>query len=269
LLDRLAGAAAGSSVVGIRPSDLMLRRSEKRDPVLGEAKARRESGRGRSAYLIEREITRTLAAARDRYLSPGTRILDVGCRVAPYKPLFDGIAAQYDGTDIEPGPFATYICQAESLDGVEDGSYDLVLCTQVLHLVRRPEEALAEFARVLATGGYVFLTTHGVYPHHPDPKDYWRWTQQGLPALFEDVPGLELLELVPHGGSATTMAIMVNTPIRQAARAAGSDVFGAPLIALVNLVGGAIDRVLPSRAKAAMIPNFLVVARRTTVSATA
>jgi SAM-dependent methyltransferase len=234
-----------------------------RDPALREARARREPGRGRSAYLIEREITRSLAAARDRYLSPGVKILDVGCRVAPYKPLFDDVAAQYDGADIEPGPFVTYVSPAESLDGVADGAYDLVLCTQVLHLVRRPEKALAEFTRVLAPGGHVFLTTHGVYPHHPDPSDYWRWTQQGLPALVEDVPGLELLELVPHAGSAATAAIMFNTPIRQAARAAGSDRLGAPLIAVVNLVAGAIDRVLPARARSAMIPNFLAVARRT------
>jgi SAM-dependent methyltransferase len=233
------------------------------DPALRDARARLAPGPGRSAYLIEREITRSLAVARDRYLLPGTKILDVGCRVAPYKPLFDGVAAEYDGSDIEPGPLVKYVAPAEALDGVDDGSYDLVLCTQVLHLIRRPERALAEFARVLATGGYLFLTTHGVYPLHPDPNDYWRWTQEGLPALFEDVPGLELVELVPHGGSGATLAIMVNTPIRQAARAAGSERLGMPFIAFVNLIAGAIDRVLPPRAKAAMIPNFLAVARRT------
>jgi SAM-dependent methyltransferase len=191
------------------------------------------------------------------------RILDVGCRVAPYKPLFDAIAAAYDGNDIESGPLVKYVAPAETLDGVDDGAYDLVLCTQVLHLVRRPERALAAFARVLGEGGYLFLTTSGVYPFHPDPNDYWRWTQQGLPALFEDVPGLELVELVPHGGSGATLAIIVNTPIRQLSRAAGSERLGAPLIALVNVVAGGIDRALPRRAKEAMIPNFLAVARRT------
>ncbi len=190
------------------------------------------------------------------------RILDVGGRVAPYKPLSEEIAAAYDGNDLEPGPLVTYVGPAETLDGVEDGAYDLVLCTQVLHLVRRPEQALGAFARVLADGGHLFLTTSGVYPFHPDPNDYWRWTQQGLPALFEDVPGLELVELVPHGGSGATLAIILNTPIRQAARAAGSGRLGTPLIAAVNLLAGAIGRGLPPRARQAMIPNFLVVARR-------
>jgi SAM-dependent methyltransferase len=233
-----------------------------RDHTLGQATARRETNRGRSAYLIEREITRSLISARDRYLSPDTKILDVGCRLAPYKPLFDEVAAQYDGSDIEPGPFVKYVASAEALSTVGDAAYDLVLCTQVLHLVRHPEKALAEFARVLVPGGHLFLTTPGIYPIHPDPYDYWRWTQEGLPVLFEEADGLELLELVPHGGSGTTLAIMLNTPIRQAARAAGSDRLGVPLIALVNLIAGSIDRRLPPRAKEAMIPNFLVVARR-------
>jgi len=212
--------------------------------------------------LIEREITRSLVAARDRYLSPGVRILDVGCRVAPYKPLFDELGASYDGNDIEPGPLVKFVAPAESLDEIADGAYDLVLCTQVLHLIRHPEKALAEFARVLADGGHLFLTTSGVYPFHPDPTDYWRWTQQGLPALFEDVPGLKLVELVAHGGSGATLAVTINTPLRQISRALGSELIGAPLIVLVNCVGAVVDRLLPPRARAALIPNFLVVARR-------
>jgi ubiquinone/menaquinone biosynthesis C-methylase UbiE len=43
-----------------------------------------------------------------------------------------------------------YVSPAEALDGIEDASYDLALCTQVLHLIRHPEKALAEFARVLS-----------------------------------------------------------------------------------------------------------------------
>jgi SAM-dependent methyltransferase len=218
-------------------------------------------GPGSSAYLLTREISRTLAAARDRYLGHGVHILDVGCGPQPYRALFTDLAATYDGSDVVPGPSVRYVCPAEALE-VADESYDLVLCTQVLHLLRSPQRALEEFMRVLVPGGYVFATTHGVYPYHPGPRDYWRWTQDGLPALVEDVVGLELVELVAHGGSGATFAMIVNTPIRELGRALGSERIGAPIIALVNVVGALVDRTLPSRARAALIPNFLVVARR-------
>jgi 2-polyprenyl-3-methyl-5-hydroxy-6-metoxy-1,4-benzoquinol methylase len=221
----------------------------------------REPVRGSSAYLIARGITRSLASARDEYLRPGIRVLDVGCGVQPYYPLFADLASEYDGNDIEPGPRVRYVSSAEALDA-PDHSYDLVLCTQVLQAVRHPHNALAELSRVLTPGGYLFLTTHGVYPFVPHPTDYWRWTQQGLPALFEDVDGLELVQLVPHGGSGATLAVMINTPIREASKRLGSERIGAPIIAVVNAVGAGIDRVLPTRAKDAMIPNFLAVARR-------
>ena len=229
--------------------------------MIASAKARREPSRGSSAYLIEREITRSLIAARDRYLSPGIRILDIGCGMQPYQPLFADVAAQYDGNDIEPGPLVRYVSSADTLEA-PSGSYDLVLCTQVLHLIRRPQQALAEFARVLVPGGYVFLTTHGTYPFHPNPNDYWRWTQQGLPALFEDVAALELVQLVPHGGTGTTFAVMINTPLREATKALRAEAVGAPIIAFVNSCAAVIDRLLPARAKNAMIPNFLAVGRR-------
>jgi 2-polyprenyl-3-methyl-5-hydroxy-6-metoxy-1,4-benzoquinol methylase len=224
-------------------------------------KSRREPARSSSAYLITREIVRSLVSARDRHLHSGLRVLDVGCGVQPYYPLFADLAAEYDGHDIEPGAGVKYVSPAETLEAPDD-AYDLVLCTQVLEHVRYPAVVLSEIARVLVPGGYVFLTTHGVYPFHPHPTDYWRWTQQGLEALVEDTEGLEFVELVPHGGSAAALAIMINTPIRQASKALGAEFIGSPLISLVNAVAGTIDRVLPTRANAAMIPNFLVVARR-------
>jgi hypothetical protein len=219
-------------------------------------------GIGDSAYLMHREITRSLEAARDTYLHPGARILDVGCGVQPYYPLFAEIASSYDGNDVEAGPRIKYVSLVESLP-IPDRSYDLVLCTQVLEHVRRPQQALLEMTRVLAPGGHLFMTTHGVYPFHPHPADYWRWTRQGFEAIFEDTEGLELVSLVPHGGSGSAIAILVNTSIREAGKAIGAPKIGAPLISLINFAGMGADRLLPPRARSALVPNFLAVGQRT------
>jgi SAM-dependent methyltransferase len=223
---------------------------------------RRQPGIGGSAYLIHREIVRSLKAARDAYLRPGVRILDVGCGAQPYYPLFADIARSYDGNDVEPGPGVKYVSPVEALP-VPDETYDVVLCTQVLEHVRHPDRALREMTRVLVPGGHLFLTTHGVYPFHPHPFDYWRWTQQGLEAIFQDAKGLEVVSLVPHGGSGATLAVLINTFVREAGKAAGAARLGAPLIILVNVLGMCVDRLLPQRAKSALVPNFLAVGKRT------
>lgn len=222
---------------------------------------RRNPSRGNSAYLILRGIVESLSAARDRYVQPGARVLDVGGGISPYYPLFASIAGDYARNDIEAREGIRYVSPVEALD-IPDASFDLVLCTQVLEHVRHPLRALEEMGRVLAPGGHLFLTTHGVYPFHPDPYDYWRWTQQGFEALFEDTPALELLELVPHGGAGSTMAVLTSSSLREAGKAFHCSWLTRPLIAVVNTLGEGLDRVLPARAKSSLVPNFLAVARK-------
>jgi SAM-dependent methyltransferase len=204
---------------------------------------------------------RSLERARDRYLSQELRILDVGGRIMPYYPLFASRAIEYAGNDLEPGPGITYVSPLEKLTA-PDAYYDLVLCTQVIEHVRRPNEALAQIARVLVPRGYLFLTTHGVYPFHPDPHDYWRWTRQGLEALFEDVPSLQLVELVPHNGAASTLTMLTATGLRELAARLRAPLLGKPLIATLNLIGLAGDRMLSVSARERLVATYLAVARR-------
>jgi SAM-dependent methyltransferase len=214
-------------------------------------------------YLVLREITSSLEQARDRYIEAPAVILDIGCGDMPYYPIFASVASDYFGTDIQPGPLITYVCPAEELT-VPDASVDLVLSTQVLEHVRNPHRALQEIARVLRPGGYAFVTTHGVWPFHPHPTDYWRWTQQGFEALFQDVDGLELVELAPHGGTVSCFATLINHYIRAFAGRLHS-ALGWPLIALINvagLIGDCAVEHLRFPNPDTLIVNYLAVARR-------
>ena len=218
---------------------------------------RREPRPTHHAYLILKPLVHALAVGRDRYVQPGARILDVGAGVMPYYPLFGELADDYVGNDVTARPGITSVSPVEQLDQ-PDASFDLVLCTQVLEHVRHPAAALAEMTRVLRPGGVLFLSTHGVYPWHPDPSDYWRWTQQGFEAMFEDVDGLNLLELHPLGGSAATLATLVALALRDLGRIA------APLIAAVNLTGERLDRLTPPRARERLVADFLAIGQRAT-----
>jgi SAM-dependent methyltransferase len=222
---------------------------------------RREPSRRHHAYLLLRPIRDALVSTRGRYVQEGARILDVGAGAMPYYPLFADLASEYVGNDVEARPGLTSVSPIEALD-LPDASFDVVLCTQVLEHVRHPQQALAEIARVLSPGGHVLLTTHGVYPHHPDPGDYWRWTQQGFEAMFEDAKDLTLVELRPLAGSAATLAMLVAGALRDLARSRALGLVVSPLVAAINAVGETVDRHTPASAREKLVGNFLAVGQR-------
>ena len=45
---------------------------------------------------------------------------------------------------------------------MDDGAFDVVLCTQVLEHVEDPAQAVRELHRVTSPGGRVLASTHGV-----------------------------------------------------------------------------------------------------------
>lgn len=64
-----------------------------------------------------------------------------------------------------------------------DGVFTRVECDAVLEHVRSPERVMREIERVLAPGGYAHLVTPFCHPFHEYPKDYRRFTLDGLKLL--------------------------------------------------------------------------------------
>ncbi|MEI7426308.1 MAG: methyltransferase domain-containing protein [Candidatus Moraniibacteriota bacterium] len=143
------------------------------------------------------------------------KILDIGAWDCPYKKFFK--KATYYSQDIVQNNNKTidYVCDISlGLVGVEDESFDYILCTQVLEHLRKPYVAFQEFSRVLKPGEKIFLTTHQCFEEHMIPDDYFRFTRYGLKALGE-ASGLKLVHLAPHGGIFQILALILSTlPIK-------------------------------------------------------
>jgi len=199
--------------------------------------SRRHPSRGSATYAVRAPLARWLE--HEGAGAAGLRILDVGCGVKPYYPFFAG-AESYVGVDVVENPAADVIGPVEALP-VEDGSFDVVLCNQVLEHCDDPAQAVRELRRVTASGGRVLASTHGVQVYHPSPNDLWRWTHTGLEKLFRDNGEWATLEVRPGAGTTACIGMLLTHYIDLLAARARLRAAGRPLVAAVNAAAEAVD----------------------------
>jgi SAM-dependent methyltransferase len=222
---------------------------------------RRDPPRTSATWIVRRALADWLRAQAAELQNGGpVRILDVGCGVKPYYPFFAGVASAYVGVDVVENPAAELLGSVEALP-VDDGSFDVVVCTQVLEHSDDPAQAVRELRRVTAPGGRVLASTHGVQVYHPSPVDYWRWTHEGLRRLFEQNGDWSRLDVEPAAGTASALAMLLGTYVEIACR---RTVLARPPVWALNRLGASLDArssQLSRPVPGSLIPNFHVVAR--------
>ena len=150
-------------------------------------------------WLVLREMARVLRALiADPSLGlRGARVLDFGCGTRPYEGWFAAAGAQYRGADIDAA-HEVRIGEDGHL-GCSDGEYDMVASFQVLEHVWDIDTYLSEARRALRAQGWLLLSTHGSWLYHPHPRDYRRWTAEGLQREVES-RGFRLHRMEPVVG---------------------------------------------------------------------
>lgn len=118
------------------------------------------------------------APARSRLLEvaavgPGVRVLDVGCGSGEL--VAEAAATGATATGVDPAPGMVEVARRAGLDvrvadaeslPWPDGTFDVVLSINALHLTEDPVAALREAARVVRPGGSVGLATWADAAHH-------------------------------------------------------------------------------------------------------
>ncbi len=202
---------------------------------------RREPPSRLASWVVREPLARWLREEASR--GDGYRVLDVGCGIKPYYPFFAARAASYVGVDLN-NPDADLQGSAEDLP-VEDGSYDVVLCNQVLEHVDDPDRVVRELHRVTAPGGRVLASTHGVMVYHPNPDDLWRWTHSGLERLFRRNGDWASVTVAPGAGTAAAVGMLLGTYAHLLCKQARAPRLAEPLVALLNRTCAALDRRVP------------------------
>jgi len=143
-------------------------------------------------------------------LPPGTRILDVGAGQCRYRLLFkhcDYRAQDFGGyTGTSEGflkqewgyGHLDYVCDAISIP-VESGSFDAVLCTEVLEHVPEPIQVLKEISRILRQGGQAFISTPLGSGLHQQPYHYYGGFTPHFYTRFLEQFGFQVMSIEPNG----------------------------------------------------------------------
>lgn len=194
------------------------------------------------------DIERTVAAARAAVGVEAPLVLDVGCGNRPYRDLFAGCRCV--GVDATPEDTRPDALMLAGQLGVASDRFDIVFCTQVAEHVPDPADLIRETHRVLRPGGRLVLTAPFWWPLHEEPYDFHRFTSHGF-AHHLRAAGYVEVEITPQGGDWACLFLVL------AQRLHGRPL--APVRLATNLVGAALDGLLPS---ATAPSGWTVMARR-------
>lgn len=118
------------------------------------------------------------------YVKP--TIVDVGGGGAT-RAWMEGVLGRkdFETWDNLPGPEVTRVVNIMRLEDAIKGYAQTVLCSSVLEHVQNPFVAAEWLSKLARAGGTLILTVPFSYEYHAAPKDYWRFTQDGVLALFD------------------------------------------------------------------------------------
>ncbi len=150
---------------------------------------------------LKRKLTRENLRAFLKEQATEKSTLDIGSGRTDYSEWFPNRV----GIDLACGKSTNLLSDAHQLP-FSDGSFDTILCTEVLEHLKEPKAAITEMKRVLKKEGKVVLTTCFVYPLHESPNDYFRFTKFGLTELFKE---WDIEVLRPAAGTIESLAVLI------------------------------------------------------------
>lgn len=137
-------------------------------------------------FTSARQVSETGRASLERWMIMhrhyfrGKDVLDFGCGQQPYRSLVEEMGGYYFGYDAPEFP-NSQVTEPVGFLIPSDAHFDVILCNQVLTLVRDPLAMLKSFRSRCTV---LMLTVDQSYRQfHPD--DRWRWTESGLRTLLE------------------------------------------------------------------------------------
>jgi SAM-dependent methyltransferase len=151
------------------------------------------------SYLVLRS-RRIMFTKWFEQLGPGPlRVLDLGARHQPYRPLLGNRAGHYVALDINRSALITVVADGQALPFAPN-SFDLVITTQVFEYFQNPHSAAQQILSVLRPGGILIASVAAFAPLYVS-RERWRFLPEGIRSIFESFKDVEIVpELHDMGG---------------------------------------------------------------------
>jgi len=176
---------------------------------MGEEEIRRElitTAHGRlypsitnHSFLVLRRRRLIFTEWIKRLPAENLRVLDVGGRYQPYRPLLGERVKRYVAVDVLKTPFVDVIGKGQQLP-FREGAFDLVMATGVFEYFPEPRVAAEQIRRVLKPGGHLMMSLAAVCPRAVD-EEHWRFLPAGIHFALSAFSKVEIVpEVTSVGG---------------------------------------------------------------------
>jgi SAM-dependent methyltransferase len=157
------------------------------------------------SYLVLRRRRLIFEKWIDALPSSNLRVLDIGGRIQPYRPLLESRLKRYFAIDVLPTPFVDVVARGQELP-FPDNTFDVALATGIFEYFPEPRVAADQIYRVLKPGGSLFVSVAAIVPRAVD-DEHWHYLPAGLRYTFASFSKVEIVpEVTSVAGFFRTLA---------------------------------------------------------------
>jgi len=208
-------------------------------------------------YLVLRRRAQLIANWVGQISGKDLRVLDIGGRYQPYRPLLQDRVRQYVAIDVVRTQLVNVVGKGESLP-FRANTFDLVIATGVFEYFPRPHLAAEQVYDVLKPGGVLLMSVGAVSPRFVE-DEHWRYMRSGLRSIL--VP-FSQVEIVPEVFSLGGFCRLINTGLNIFARyEIMRRLLQLTVFPLVNVAGLGLEK-LSLSTNDQMAGNYCALARK-------
>ena len=227
------------------------------DALLNTAAARLNPSLTNPNFLVLRSRRIVFEKWIDQLPKRPLRILDIGGRYQPYRPLLEGRISQYVALDVLQTMLVDVVGSGECIPFAPD-TFDLVIATQVFEYFSQPLVAARQVHTVLKPGGSMMMSVAAFAPRFVD-EEHWRFTPAGLRSILSIFKNVEIVpETSSLGGLVRTLNLGMHTYTHFPLIRKGFELTMCPML---NLLGLGLERMKITNSDQ-FTPNYSVLAQK-------